>query len=95
MSDFEYEWDAAKAARNLAIHGVDFADVEDFEWECALTIDQIRSGELRHLSYAPVGGRLHALVWTDRDGVIRIISFRKANSREVLAYEKAIEAGGG
>ncbi len=33
-------------------------------------------------------GRVHALVFTEIAGGIRVISFRKANKREVVEYEK-------
>ena len=90
-SEFTYEWNEAKKAKNLALHGVDFASIERFDWDLALTIDQQHDGEIRHLSYGPVNGRLHALVWTQRGQNIRLISFRKANMREIANYEKAIK----
>ena len=36
---------------------------------------------------APLGGRLHVVVFVERGGECRIISPRKANSREVSFYE--------
>lgn len=57
-----YEWDEAKREASLAIHGVDFATVELFDWDNALTFDQQHKDEIRHLSYAPVQTCLYALV---------------------------------
>ncbi len=37
---------------------------------------------------APMGRRLHVVVYVERDGARRYISARKANSREVAYYEK-------
>jgi uncharacterized DUF497 family protein len=34
-----------------------------------------------------IENRLHALVFTPREGAVRVISLRKANRREVLRYE--------
>ena len=89
-----FEWDEAKRRRNLELHGVDFAIAREMAWDRAMTFDQQRNDELRHLSYVPAGSRIHAIVWTARGGKIRIISLRKANSREVSRYEKAQEADG-
>ena len=44
--------------------------------------------ELRMIGYAFVGMRLYCVVFADRAGVRRIISLRKANSREVDLYAK-------
>ena len=88
-TELTYEWNEAKREANLASHGVDFATVVLFDWDNALTLDQQHMGEIRHLSYAPVQSRLYALVWTRREDKIRVISFRKANKREVAFYEKS------
>ena len=44
-------------------------------------------GEDRYLALARVDGRVLTVVYTMRNDVIRIISARKANSREVKKYE--------
>ncbi len=83
-----FEWDEAKRQANLAKHGVDFADVERFEWELATErMDDRRSyGEVRVESTSFIGHRLHVLVYTSRGAKFRIISLRKANGREVLKW---------
>jgi len=43
--------------------------------------------ENRGLSFDKVVDRVHALVYSRIDGGIRVISFRKANKREVKIYE--------
>jgi uncharacterized DUF497 family protein len=45
-------------------------------------------GEMRLIALAPVGTRLHVVVFVERGGERRIISARKANSREVAFYER-------
>ena len=84
-----YEWDRGKRTTNLAKHGVDFADIEHFEWESALTVPQIRFGERRYVAVGNVAGRLHVVVYSRRGENRRIISFRKANRREEQRYEQA------
>ncbi len=39
-----------------------------------------------------IGRRLHVVVFVERDGDRRYISARKANSREVIYYEKQTSA---
>ena len=49
--------------------------------------DRRRSyGEHRKIGYALMGSRLFCVVFTDRRGIRRIISLRKANNREIARY---------
>jgi len=84
------EFDAAKNAANIAKHGVSFEEIEFLDWSNAIvSVDDRKDyGEVRYIGYAPLGGRLHFLAWTERGGEKRPISFRKANKREVRDYEK-------
>jgi len=70
-------------------HGVDFAIAADFEWDMATHEPDIRKqyAENRVVSFAPVCGRVFAMVWTVRGETIRVIGLRKANKREVARYE--------
>jgi uncharacterized protein len=83
-------WDESKRLRNLANHGVDFGDLEALEWERALVFEDRRKnyGEIRLIAMAPLGARLHVVVFVERGGERRIISARKANSREVACDER-------
>lgn len=84
-----YEWDGNKCESNMEIHNVDFEAAADFDWDAAKTLPDTRKDytEPRFISYAPINGRLHVMVWTPRDNNVRIISLRKANEREVVRYE--------
>lgn len=84
--DLWFDWDEAKRKANLAKHGVDFTAAARMDWSAALTEAQFREGETRCLTYAPLGGRLHALVWTQRGESVRLISLRRANKREYDRY---------
>ncbi|HEY6873078.1 MAG TPA: BrnT family toxin [Geobacteraceae bacterium] len=85
----KYEWDEAKRKTNQEKHGVDFAEVEGFDWETAFVIPDTRAdyGELRYRAMGFVGKRLYALVFTPRSGTVRLVSLRKANPREAKCYE--------
>ena len=61
----------------------------EFEWVTALYIPDTRHdyGENRIRAFGFFEDRLHAIVFTPIAGGVRIISFRKANKREILRYE--------
>ena len=83
-----FRWDEAKRAANKAKHGVDFAEAEFFEFDSAMVLpdDRKNYGEIRFRAFGLIKGRLHALVFTHRAGAVRIISLRRANSREMKRY---------
>jgi uncharacterized protein len=92
MSALTFEWDERKAAANLKKHGVSFEDAKSvFLDDRAKLIDDPDHSEnedrmvLLGLSYA-----LRLLVvchcYRGEDGVIRIISARKATAKESKSY---------
>lgn len=85
----DYRWDGAKRAANLAKHGVDFAEAEGFDWSAALVRADLRAdyGEVRLVAVAPIGDRLHVLVFTIRRRGLRVISLRRASAKELKRYE--------
>lgn len=87
-----FEWDEAKASRNLLKHGVAFADaVGVFEDPNALTIEDDDNDEARFvtLGFDPLG-RLVVVVYTWRGDLIRIISARKATAKEEREYAEGM-----
>ena len=84
----EIVFDAAKSAVNLAKHGVSLGDAALMEWDTVwLRPDRRRDyGELRFVGIGYTGLRLFCVVFTDRGEQRRIISLRRANSREVEGY---------
>lgn len=87
----EYEWDDAKEQANRARHGVAFSEVAAFDWDTAVQAidDRADYGETRWIALGLIGTRVHVLIYTRRERAIRVISLRKANSREVRRYEQA------
>ncbi len=81
-----YEWDETKRQTNLGKHGIDFEQVEAFEWGTAHVEAQVRFGEQRYLAYGYIGDRLHALAYVTRGSNIRVVSLRKTNPREENRY---------
>lgn len=88
-----YEWDEQKRTLNLAKHGVDFANATYFNWDLSLIELDSRQdySEPRFNAFAPIDNRLYVMTFTRRNENIRIISFRKANKREVAYYVSNIE----
>lgn len=85
-------FDPAKNAANIQKHGLSFAVIEtEFDFSTAIHAVDTRKdyGEIRWVLLGFVGSRLHSLCFTETDTGIRVISFRKANSREIKAYENA------
>ncbi len=83
------EFDTAKNERNIRERGLSFAQASEFNFETAVyAVDNRRDyGEVRFRALGYLDGRLHALVFVGIPDGIRIISFRKANQREVVLYE--------
>jgi uncharacterized DUF497 family protein len=83
-------YDPAKNQRNLAERGLSFELVADLDWATAVSQEDARKdyGERRFRILALLGKRLHVVVITWRDDAIHVISFRKANRKEVEWYDK-------
>ena len=81
-------YDDKKNAQNIAKHGVSFERVIDFSFDVIKVDNRFDYGELRYISYGFLDTRLHVLIWTSRNGVVRPISFRKANMKERKLYEE-------
>ena len=86
-----WDWDKAKRQANRAKHGVDFAQLDGFDWATAVTREDTRGdyGERRFISTGLIGGRLHVCIWTVRAEGMRLISLRKANARERARHDRA------
>jgi uncharacterized DUF497 family protein len=84
----EIIFDAAKNERNIATRGLSFERAAEFDFLQAKTLidDRRDYGEIRFRAFGPLDGRLHALVYAETPKGIRVISFRRANKREVKRY---------
>ena len=85
------EYDSDKNRWNIKERKLSFEQVIDLEWDTAQIIEDSRKNypEQRFVSMAFLDERLHVVCFTPIEGGIRVISFRKANSREVKKYEQA------
>ncbi len=85
------DFDPAKSAGNERERGLLFTEVEQFDWEGATyqLDERYAYPEPRFVAVGYIRQRLHVVCFTPIDDGIRVISFRKANRREVQGYEKA------
>jgi uncharacterized protein len=90
------EFDPAKSGKNLEECGLSFADAAllfdgpRLEWK-----DRRKDyGEIWINTLGEIEGRIFFVAFTRRGEAIRIISFRKANSREIERYRGQFRAGG-
>ena len=83
-------YDSNKNKRNIKQRGLNFDRVADLDWDNAWIYEDDRNeyNEIRFIAYSMLDKRLHFVCFTETKDGIRIISFRKANSREVKRYEQ-------
>lgn len=88
-----FEWDDEKSETCFRQRGFDFAYCAHafFDPQRLIVEDTRHSyGEDRYRLMGVIEQRLFVVVYTKRHEVIRIISARKANQREVKHYENSI-----
>lgn len=102
MASVEIEFDPAKNAANIAKHGIELrfgAEVLADPFAVVYADQRRDYGEARFKVLGDVGGRVYALVYTERGHAgegeagaarrYRMISVRKANGNETKAYRQA------
>ena len=92
----EFEWDEDKSDACYAERGFDFSYVlAAFFYNNRLVRHDRRwdYGEERYQLLGKVEGRLFFVAYTLRKRAVRIISARKANSREIRDYENENNSG--
>ncbi len=86
----EITYDSVKNDCNIRERGLSFARVAEVDFNTALIYPDTRKeyGETRYIALCYLDGRLHVLCFTETGVGIRVISFRKANAREVKRHVK-------
>lgn len=86
-----FEWNEDKRKLNLENHGLDFIDAAQV-WTSSKVIQQDNRkdyGEKRFIALGLLNQRIVVIVYALREiNKVRLISFRKANEREIKIYEK-------
>ena len=86
----KFEYDLHKSQKNEQERQLPFSMVEDFEFDTAFIKQDLRYqySEQRYQALGFIRHRLYALIFCIRGDAIRVISLRKANTREVKLYEQ-------
>lgn len=94
MKELSFEWDENKAKSNLAKHGVSFEEAKTVFYDDAALIiaDPDNSGQEDRFVILGFSANARILVvchcYRDGEGVIRIISARKATRNEASHYRR-------
>ena len=86
------EFDVEKDEENQRERGLPF-EVAELLFDGPFIEEEDRRfdyGETRFIATGPIeafGGRIFVVVYTWRDNIRRIVSFRKANDREIRKYQ--------
>jgi uncharacterized DUF497 family protein len=90
----DFEWDDAKAKRNLKKHKVSFDEAATVFYDALSATGPDPDHSILESRWVTFGrsvlGRLLAVAHTDRDDAIRIISARVATAAERAIYEKTV-----
>ncbi len=85
-----FSYDPNKNKRNIELRDLSFDRAADLDWDNAWVYEDKRKeyDEIRFIAYSMLDKRLHVVCFTETKDDIRVISFRKANNREVKRYEQ-------
>lgn len=84
------KYDPKKNQRNIEQRGLSFDLLQDMDWERVVIWQDQRKPypEIRFSGFAEIHNRVYAFCFTPISDGIRVISFRKANKREIKKYEQ-------
>jgi uncharacterized DUF497 family protein len=87
------EFDPAKNQQNIRVRGLSFERAAEFDFDSAMIEADVRFAysEIRMIAIGMLDSVPHVLIFTMRGDTLRVISFRKANKREVKRYEQAAQ----
>lgn len=88
-----FSWSERKRAVNLGEHGLDFVDAPRVFEGLTFTYedDRFAYGERRFVTLGLLAGVPVSIAHTETDDEIRIISLRKATSREARRYFREVQ----
>ena len=91
-----FEYDKQKSTDNKRKHGIDFDEAQAL-WEDtdAIILPALTSEEARYLVIGRIGRKHWAAIITERDENIRLISVRRARTKEIELYEENKSIGTG
>ncbi len=84
----EIEFDPAKDAKNIRERGLSLSTGVAVLANLVASYEDVRKdyGERRMVAFGIVAGRLLCLIYTRRGDVVRFISLRRANTKEIRQW---------
>jgi uncharacterized protein len=84
------DFDPVKNEKNIKERRLSFERAREVDFNTAMVLPDTRKayGETRYIALCYLDCRLHVLCFTETETGIRVISFRKANTREAIRYGK-------
>jgi uncharacterized DUF497 family protein len=81
-----FDFDPSKEAINLSKHGISLARWVDIDMKITFVDSRRDYGEIRYRGYGYIDGLTYCLVFTDRNGLVRPISLRRAHDKEIRRH---------
>ncbi|HQO02324.1 MAG TPA: BrnT family toxin [Spirochaetota bacterium] len=97
MKRISFTWDAGKNSTNITKHGVSFEEAQSvfYDDNARVMFDPVHSEDEDRFIILGLSERLHILVvchcYKENEGMIRIISARKATKNEKKQYGECIK----
>ncbi len=85
-----FEWDGEKDDANIQKHGISFEQAAGIFEHPYLRLRSLFEGETRWVALGASQGQIIAVIYTEREGRIRIISARTARKHEREIYNDRI-----
>ena len=84
------EFDPDKNRSNRLKHGLGLDEFSGFDGMPIVLEDRrFEHGEVRYRAFGRIGGIGYMIAFTLRDGMVRLISFRRAHEKEIRRYERS------
>jgi uncharacterized protein len=91
MSSIEFEWDENKNQQNILKHGISFEQAKEIFATRYITIPAKSKNEERIIAVGLYQGILYvSVIYTPRKSNIRIISVRRAKTKEIKTFTDLI-----
>ncbi|MDR3373933.1 MAG: BrnT family toxin [Ancalomicrobiaceae bacterium] len=88
-----FEWDENKRKSNIEKHHIDFADATEIFYGLRVDLPAKHPSEIRRKATGLLDGHFVTVVYTRREGVVRIISARRARDNERRTYRALYDRG--
>jgi uncharacterized protein len=91
MSDMYFEWDETKNQSNIRKHGISFEEAKELFQSKHLILPAKSDTETRYIAIGMYQNILYiAVIYTNRQRYIRIISARRAKNKEIKLFQQLL-----